>query len=264
MVGLGLTVFDLVGLGDRRDHDRRCWSGAVVRNLRELAKREPGARRMWSNRPPRHGGSANGVARTRGLQMAYRLASSRRRILPDGRLRDLVDPLDQADLLLRRDLLGDARHELVVGRRSSPAATTKAFGSSPASSSGTPITAQSAIAGWVMQERLELGRRHLEALVLDQLLEPVDDREDSRRRRRRRCRRCAASRRRRSCRAVASVVVEVAASSPAGRGSRARRARRRRRPRRVSGSTRRHSVRGSGRPDRAGLVRSGSVGDRRG
>jgi hypothetical protein len=34
------------------------------------------------------------------------------------------------------------------------------------------------------QQRLELGGRHLEALVLDELLEPVDDRRGSRRRRR--------------------------------------------------------------------------------
>ena len=56
----------------------------------------------------------------------------------------------QADLLLRRDLLGDPAPSARRRRGSSPAATTNAFGSSPASSSGTPITATSATSGWVI------------------------------------------------------------------------------------------------------------------
>ena len=49
---------------------------------------------------------------------------------------------------------------------SSSAGTTKAFGISPASSSGTPITAHVRDVGVGDQDRLELGRRDLEALVL--------------------------------------------------------------------------------------------------
>ena len=64
-----------------------------------------------------------------------------------GRLRDLVDELDRAHLLVGRHALGDERDHLLGGDRR--AATTNAFGTSPASSSGTPITAASAIAGWV-------------------------------------------------------------------------------------------------------------------
>ena len=55
------------------------------------------------------------------------------------------------------------------------ARTTNAFGTSSPRSSYTPITAASATSGRGEQHRLELGRRHLVALVLDQLLDPVDD-----------------------------------------------------------------------------------------
>ena len=46
------------------------------------------------------------------------------------------------------------------------------------------MTAASAIAGWVSSSGLELGRGDLVALVLDELLDPVDDEAASRRRRR--------------------------------------------------------------------------------
>ena len=57
----------------------------------------------------------------------------------------------------------------------SPESATKALGTSPASSSGRPTTAASATAGCCDEHRLELGRRHLVALVLDELLDAVDE-----------------------------------------------------------------------------------------
>ena len=57
------------------------------------------------------------------------------------------------------------------------------------------------------QQRLQLGGRHLVALVLDQLLDPVDDRERTPSRRRRRCRRCAGNPSSSRVAAVASGVV---------------------------------------------------------
>ena len=47
------------------------------------------------------------------------------------------------------------------------------------------------------EQRFELGRRHLEALVLDELLHPIDDVDVAGRRRSEPRHRCAASRRRR-------------------------------------------------------------------
>ncbi len=46
LVGLDLTVFDLVGLGIAGTMIVLL-VGRSARNLRELAKREPGARRRW-------------------------------------------------------------------------------------------------------------------------------------------------------------------------------------------------------------------------
>ena len=53
--------------------------------------------------------------------------------------------------------------------------TTNAFGISPASSSGTGDDGRVSDRRVSEQQRLELGGSHLVALVLDQLLEPVDD-----------------------------------------------------------------------------------------
>ena len=94
--------------------------------------------------------------------------------LARGRLRDLVDELDGAHPLLRRDALA-RRTPSARPASTSPRGTTNAFGTSPASSSGIAITAASATCGMGQQHRLELGGRDLVALVLDQLLEPVDD-----------------------------------------------------------------------------------------
>ena len=58
-----------------------------------------------------------------------------------------------------------------------PLTTTHAFGRSPLRSSGTPATQASATAGWLVQHRLELGGRDLEAADLDQLLEPAGERD---------------------------------------------------------------------------------------
>ena len=53
--------------------------------------------------------------------------------------------------------------------------TTNALGTSSDSSSSTPITAESAMAGWVKKQAFELGGRDLEALVFDQLFLAVKD-----------------------------------------------------------------------------------------
>ena len=141
-----------------------------------------------------------------------------------------------AHLLVRRDALGDERHQLLGRRARRRAATTNAFGTSPASSSGTPITAASATAGWVSRSASSSAGATWIALVLDQLLDPVDDPVASRPRRRR---------------DVAGVQPAVGVdrrarsppgcsgspSSPAGRGSTARRARRSGTSSPVAGST---------------------------
>ena len=73
--------------------------------------------------------------------------------------------------------------------------TTKAFGTSPALASGAGIDGRVGHARVLEQQRLELGGRHLEPAVLDQLLQPVHHVEVAVRRRRGRCRRCGAIRR---------------------------------------------------------------------
>ena len=97
--------------------------------------------------------------------------------LAGGRLRDRVDELQPADLLVGRDPLGDEGHQL-LGR-------------------GLALEHDERLrhlAGFLVragddghvgdgrvgeQERLQLGRGDLVALVLDQLLEPVDDGEQA-------------------------------------------------------------------------------------
>ena len=117
-----------------------------------------------------HDGSV-GVVRNAGRGTTFSFQD-----LPGRRLRNLVDDLDVAQLLVRRDALGDVRHDL-VRRVTSPCATTNAFGTSPASSSATGTTAASAMAGCASEHRLELRGCDLHTLVLDQLLHAVDDEE---------------------------------------------------------------------------------------
>ena len=75
---------------------------------------------------------------------------------------------------MRRDPLGDEGHEL-LGVAPAPSRRRTPWGSRRLPRPGTRMTAASATAGWASSTRLQLGRRHLEALVLDQLLDPVDD-----------------------------------------------------------------------------------------
>ena len=151
LVGLDLTVFDLVGLGIAGTMIVLL-VGRSARNLRELAEARAGSPAkvkrpilpadVLANRPKRTPRGAFG----RSYLSLGELAAED---LAGGGLRDLVDPLDQPDPLLRRDLLGDVLHDLVVadlGRDDDEGLRQLA-----ASSSGTPITAQSAIAGWVIR-----------------------------------------------------------------------------------------------------------------
>ena len=109
---------------------------------------------------------------------------------------------------------------VVLGQRPLPgaAAPRTPSGTSLPSSSYTPMTAASAIAGWVSSTASSSAGGDLVALVLDQLLDAVDDVTASRPRRPGRCRRCAASRRRRSSRR-SRPGGRGSPSSPAGRGS---------------------------------------------
>ena len=65
-----------------------------------------------------------------------------------GRFRNLLDELDEAYLLVRRDARGDEALDLLFGPPL-PLSTTNAFGTSPASSSGLGMTAASATEGCV-------------------------------------------------------------------------------------------------------------------
>ena len=103
--------------------------------------------------------------------------SSRRRIFPYGDFGISSTNSTTPHLLVRTRRA--RRRTPAAPRRSTPVPARRRRTPSAArraSSSGTPITATSATVGMADEQRLELGRRHLEALVLDQLLDPVDDR----------------------------------------------------------------------------------------
>ena len=178
--------------------------------------------------------------------------------LAGGRLRDLVDD-DRRGPAACRCATSAATYALTSSALSvEPGfSTTKPTGISPASSSGVPITAASVISSCVSSTASSSAGGDLEALVLDQLLEPVDDVDVARRRRSGRCRRCAASpaRRpwwRRSPRGVEVALHHLRAAHPQlalgvdARGSSPE-----------AGSTIMHSVLGTVTPDRPGLVVTG-------
>ena len=104
--------------------------------------------------------------------------STRRRILPEADFGMASTNVSLADLLVAGDLLGDE----ALGCRSAVAScpglsTTYADGDLARLVVGQPDHGGVGDCGVGEQQRLELGRRHLEALVLDELLEPVDDEE---------------------------------------------------------------------------------------
>jgi hypothetical protein len=99
----------------------------------------------------------------------------RRRILP-GRLRDLVDELDDPDLLVARDVAGHVRLELLGGPRRR-VGHDEGLGQLARLVVGHADDRDVGDLRVGDEQRLELGRRHLEALVLDELLDAVDDRD---------------------------------------------------------------------------------------
>ena len=190
------------------------------------ATRRPAAARRTPRSRPR---ARTPTGARPSLSSFSRARSSRRRILP------LADFGTASMNSTRRTRLYGAVRSATKARTSSSVAvlpgarTTNAFGTSSPRSSYTPITAASATSGRGEQHGLQLGRRHLVALVLDQLLDPVDDEPPAVVVDARRCRRCAASRRRRSgCRSP--PAGRSSPSSAAARGSRSRPPRPGRRP----------------------------------
>ncbi len=91
------------------------------------------------------------------------------------RLRNRVDELDVANALVVRHRRADERHHLLGGDRA--ACHDEGF----RHLAGVVVRHRNhGRVGnpWMLQQqRLELGRRHLEAFHLDQLLQPIDDRE---------------------------------------------------------------------------------------
>ena len=125
-----------------------------------------------------------------------RSTRTRRRILPEGDFGICVDELHPAHLLVRRDPRGDEGHQLLgrgLGLEDDERLRHLAgllVGAGDDGGVGDRRVGE--------QHRLQLGRGDLVALVLDQLLEPVDHGEPAVLVGVRRGRRCAASPRRRS------------------------------------------------------------------
>src|SRR5215472_10723125 len=100
--------------------------------------------------------------------------------LSGGGLRDLLDQLEVADALVRRDALGHPRHDRLGRRRSRRVvALEHHVGLGHLAGLLVRLAHHSGVedSGMRHQQRLELRRRHLEPLVLDQLLGAVDDEE---------------------------------------------------------------------------------------
>ena len=102
--------------------------------------------------------------------------SVRRSTLPDGSRGIVVDDDDVAEVLVGGERVGD---ELLRARRRRPGASgsscTAATGTSPARSSGNAEHRAVEHRGVAVQHRLDLGRRHLEAVDLDHLLRAVGE-----------------------------------------------------------------------------------------
>ena len=191
---------DVAGPPRRAPHPRRP-PAAAVRLTRYVAARRGRPPRPCRCAPRYPAATLAGTARRPRPARRRARATSRRRTLPDG-----VRGIASVGTTAASRLCGATRSATQpisasrIQRRA--AGTTTATGASPVRGVGAAARRRRrATSGWAAQQRLELGRRDLQRVDLDQLLEAVDD----------------------VHLAAASTKPEVARAQPAARGRRARR-----------------------------------------
>ena len=108
-----------------------------------------------------------------GVAARSRSTSTRRRILPDGRLRDLLDELQSPHLFVRRDPCGDVCHQVLrCGLAPQHDERLRHLAGLLVRAGDHGDIGDRRVS---QQHRFQFGRGHLVRLVLDQFLEPVDD-----------------------------------------------------------------------------------------
>ena len=133
-----------------------------------------------STDPPRPRARPSPPGRRRSSSSGFSRASRCRLVAQDaaqdlarGRLRDRVDERELPDLLVARHLLRD--EALDVGGRGVLSLFEHDERRGPRPPRRPPARSRRRRDLGVREQRLQLGGRHLEALVLDELLQPVDD-----------------------------------------------------------------------------------------